>query len=173
MKGTIDARLPDARHAILSDPKERAEHNTIVDLLRNDLSRIAAGVKVNRFRYVEELQTHKGPILQVSSEIEASCRKITEAAWHPLLQTASCRLRFRSTQVGYACSDPQSREGTPRLLHRCGRLLRWQQARHLRADKVYRAAGHASLLPQRRGHHGAKRLSQRIHEALQKVYLPF
>ena len=69
MKGTIDARLPDAQHAILNDPKERAEHNTIVDLLRNDLSRIAAKVKVSRFRYVEELQTHKGAILQVSSEI--------------------------------------------------------------------------------------------------------
>ena len=72
MKGTIDARRPDARQTILNDPKERAEHNTIVDLLRNDLSRIATGVTVNRFRYIEELQTNKGPILQVSSEIEGT-----------------------------------------------------------------------------------------------------
>lgn len=72
MKGTIDARLPHARQTILNDPKERAEHNTIVDLLRNDLSRIASGVTVNRFRYIEELQTHRGPILQVSSEIEGT-----------------------------------------------------------------------------------------------------
>lgn len=70
MKGTIDARVPDAAQVILRDTKETAEHNTIVDLMRNDLSRIATGVKVNRFRYIEELHTHNGPILQVSSEIE-------------------------------------------------------------------------------------------------------
>ena len=70
MKGTIDARLPNARQVILNDRKETAEHNTIVDLLRNDLSRIASQVKVNRFRYIDKLLTHKGPILQVSSEIE-------------------------------------------------------------------------------------------------------
>lgn len=70
MKGTIDALLPDAAQVILRNRKETAEHNTIVDLMRNDLSRIATWVKVNRFRYTEELLTHNGPILQVSSEIE-------------------------------------------------------------------------------------------------------
>lgn len=70
MKGTIDARLHNAAQVILHDTKEIAEHNTIVDLMRNDLSRIATEVKVNRFRYIEELHTHNGPILQVSSEIE-------------------------------------------------------------------------------------------------------
>lgn len=72
MKGTIDALLPNAQNTILNDPKEQAEHNTIVDLLRNDLSSIASDVTVNRFRYIEKLQTHKGPILQVSSEIEGT-----------------------------------------------------------------------------------------------------
>lgn len=72
MKGTIDARLPNARDIILNDPKETAEHNTIVDLLRNDLSRVATSVKVNRFRYIDKLETDKGPILQVSSEIEGT-----------------------------------------------------------------------------------------------------
>ena len=72
MKGTIDARLPHAHDIILNDRKETAEHNTIVDLLRNDLSRIATSVKVNRFRYIDELQTNRGPILQVSSEIEGT-----------------------------------------------------------------------------------------------------
>ena len=69
MKGTIDARLPDARERILSDPKETAEHNTIVDLIRNDLSMVAEGVHVRRFRYIDRLETSAGPILQVSSEI--------------------------------------------------------------------------------------------------------
>jgi len=41
MKGTIDAGLPDAEARLLSDPKEKAEHNTIVDLIRNDLSMVS------------------------------------------------------------------------------------------------------------------------------------
>ena len=36
MKGTIDASLPNAKELLLNDPKELAEHATIVDLLRND-----------------------------------------------------------------------------------------------------------------------------------------
>ena len=70
MKGTIDANLPDAKETILNDHKELAEHATIVDLLRNDLSRVAAKVRVTNFRYYEEIQTHEGKIGQVSSVIE-------------------------------------------------------------------------------------------------------
>lgn len=69
MKGTIDATIPDAPSKILDDPKEMAEHITIVDLIRNDLSRVAEEVKVDRFRYVEEVKTHQKTLLQVSSEI--------------------------------------------------------------------------------------------------------
>lgn len=69
MKGTIDASVPDARQRILSDAKEMAEHVTIVDLIRNDLSRVATNVRVNRFRYIEELATNEKRLLQVSSEI--------------------------------------------------------------------------------------------------------
>ena len=69
MKGTIDATLPNARDKILNDPKELAEHVTIVDLIRNDISRMASNVKVERFRYVEEVKTHERNLLQVSSEI--------------------------------------------------------------------------------------------------------
>lgn len=69
MKGTIDAAIRDAKNKILNDRKELAEHVTIVDLLRNDLSMIAENVSVNRFRYVEELHTSEKTLLQVSSEI--------------------------------------------------------------------------------------------------------
>ena len=69
MKGTIDATLPDARRRILDDPKEAAEHATIVDLIRNDLSILASEVCVPRYRYIDELRTHNGSLLQVSSEI--------------------------------------------------------------------------------------------------------
>ncbi len=70
MKGTIDASLPNAKEMILKDPKEFAEHATIVDLLRNDLSRVASKVKVTNFRYYEEVPTQDGMIGQVSSVIE-------------------------------------------------------------------------------------------------------
>jgi para-aminobenzoate synthetase component 1 len=69
MKGTIDAAVPDARAKILNDRKELAEHVTMVDLIRNDLSQVATGVHVARFRYVEELHTRQKNLLQVSSEI--------------------------------------------------------------------------------------------------------
>jgi para-aminobenzoate synthetase component 1 len=69
MKGTIDAALPTAKEKILRDPKELAEHVTIVDLIRNDLSRVSENVTVSRFRYIDELTTHEKTLLQVSSEI--------------------------------------------------------------------------------------------------------
>lgn len=69
MKGTIRADVPDAERVILADFKETAEHNTIVDLLRNDLSINASGVHVERFRYVDRIALRGGDILQVSSEI--------------------------------------------------------------------------------------------------------
>jgi len=69
MKGTIDASLQDAYNRILDDPKEKAEHITIVDLLRNDLSMVARDVRVERFRFIDEVRTHEKTLLQVSSEI--------------------------------------------------------------------------------------------------------
>jgi para-aminobenzoate synthetase component 1 len=69
MKGTIDALLPDAAERILADPKEAAEHNTIVDLIRNDVGRVSESVTLTRFRYLDRIETNKGALLQVSSEI--------------------------------------------------------------------------------------------------------
>ena len=40
-----------------------------VDLIRNDLSILASEVCVPRYRYIDELRTHNGSLLQVSSEI--------------------------------------------------------------------------------------------------------
>ncbi len=69
MKGTIDASLDNAENTILNDEKEKAEHYTIVDLIRNDLNLVAKNVRVENFRYIQEIDTQKGKILQVSSEI--------------------------------------------------------------------------------------------------------
>lgn len=75
MKGTIDALINNAKDLLLSDKKETYEHNTIVDLMRNDLSIISTNVKINRFRYIDKIKTQKGSILQVSSEIEGELKK--------------------------------------------------------------------------------------------------
>jgi len=69
MKGTIAADIPNAVAIILADKKEKAEHCTIVDLIRNDLNLVATEVKVNRFRYLEKIRTQQKDLLQVSSEI--------------------------------------------------------------------------------------------------------
>ena len=69
MKGTIDATLPEAEKQLLENHKEACEHYTIVDLIRNDLNRVATNVQVKRFRYVEKIPTMHGEILQTSSEI--------------------------------------------------------------------------------------------------------
>ncbi len=75
MKGTIDATIPYAREKILADVKETAEHVTIVDLIRNDLSLVADQVEVTRFRFVDEIQTNQNALLQVSSEIKGKLSK--------------------------------------------------------------------------------------------------
>ncbi len=69
MKGTIDATIINARDVILNDYKETAEHNTIVDLIRNDLSMVSDNVRVERYRYIDEIKTNHKNLLQVSSEI--------------------------------------------------------------------------------------------------------
>jgi len=69
MKGTIDAALPGAEDLLLNDEKEMAEHVTIVDLIRNDLSIFADEVRVEKFRYIDTLVTNRKKLLQVSSVI--------------------------------------------------------------------------------------------------------
>lgn len=69
MKGTIDASIPDAEKLLLNDRKERAEHHTIVDLIRNDLSMIAHDVRMKRFKYLDLIRTREKDLYQMSSEI--------------------------------------------------------------------------------------------------------
>ena len=54
----------------MADAKEQAEHATIVDLIRNDLSLVATNVRVTNYRFVEEVKTYNKTLLQVSSKIE-------------------------------------------------------------------------------------------------------
>lgn len=64
-----DAAIHGAEKIILSDLKETAEHYTITDLIRNDLNTVSTNVRVERFRYIDEIVTSEKKLLQVSSEI--------------------------------------------------------------------------------------------------------
>ncbi|MDO9266498.1 MAG: aminodeoxychorismate synthase component I [Sulfurimonas sp.] len=78
MKGTIDASIPNAKESLLSNKKEMAEHVMVVDLLRNDLSIVAKGVKVEEFRYITEIEAGEKKLLHVSSHISGN---VTDD-WH-------------------------------------------------------------------------------------------
>ena len=69
MKGTINASVDNAANVLIGNKKEEYEHNTIVDLMRNDLSMVSIDVEVLKYRYIETINTHKSQILQTSSEI--------------------------------------------------------------------------------------------------------
>ena len=69
MKGTIAADAYNAENELLRDPKEAAEHATVVDLLRNDLSMVASNVRVDRYQYIEKITTASGGLLQASTQI--------------------------------------------------------------------------------------------------------
>lgn len=83
MKGTIDARVENAKEIILNDEKEMAEHVMVVDLLRNDLSMVATQVCVEQFRYVETIKAGEHELLQVSSKIKGNM----DASWHENIGT--------------------------------------------------------------------------------------
>ncbi|SIS44040.1 para-aminobenzoate synthetase component 1 [Chryseobacterium shigense] len=74
MKGTIDASLENAAEVLKNDRKEKAEHYTVVDLLRNDLSMVADDVKVDQFQHIELIRTQQKDLYAMSSEISGSIK---------------------------------------------------------------------------------------------------
>lgn len=68
MKGTAEGTEID-KQRLLYNEKEQAEHITVVDLLRNDLNRVAEGVRVDRYRFVESIKKRETVLYQTSSEI--------------------------------------------------------------------------------------------------------
>ncbi|MGI6319566.1 MAG: aminodeoxychorismate synthase component I [Bacteroidales bacterium] len=69
MKGTIDASIPNAEEIILNDKKEILEHKDAVNLLSEDLQKIAKNVRTERFRFISKIKNRDRELLQVSSEI--------------------------------------------------------------------------------------------------------
>lgn len=114
MKGTIAANLVNAEQQLLDNIKEKQEHYTIVDLLRNDLAMVATHVKVDKFRYVDSVTTHHGDILQTSSHITGKLEQNWQARIGTLLATL--------LPAGSICGAPKQKtlevirqaEGQPR-----------------------------------------------------------
>lgn len=74
MKGTIDAALENAEETLKNDRKEKAEHYTVVDLLRNDLSMVADDVKVDKFQHIDFIRTRQKDLYAMSSEISGNIK---------------------------------------------------------------------------------------------------
>ncbi|VTR25681.1 para-aminobenzoate synthase component I [Actinobacillus pleuropneumoniae] len=75
MKGTINANEANAAEKLMQSDKEFTEHNTIVDLIRNDLALVSQNIQVTKYRYLEKVDTYCGAIYQTSSEI---CGELNE-----------------------------------------------------------------------------------------------
>jgi anthranilate synthase component 1 len=101
IKGTIAREHADQdaarRAALLADPKERAEHAMIVDLMRNDLGRVAAlgTVEVARAFEVEPYArlSHLVSTVRARSRESATLREVLEATFPPGSVTGTPKLR--------------------------------------------------------------------------------
>ncbi|MCB2221628.1 MAG: aminodeoxychorismate synthase component I [Bacteroidetes bacterium] len=114
MKGTVDASLENAEEILMNDPKEIAEHNTIVDLIRNDLSMVAKKVRVKKFRYIDRIQTHEKVLLQTSSEITGELTP----NWHKRIGD----ILFRMLPAGSISGAPKQK--TMEIIHEAERYDR-------------------------------------------------
>ncbi len=84
MKGTFNSENPGA----LATAKEIAEHATVVDLLRNDLSLVAEQVLVENYRYFEEIKTSTGEsYLQSSSQISGQLKNDWQSSLGNIITT--------------------------------------------------------------------------------------
>lgn len=173
MKGTIDASLQDAERILLNDYKEHCEHCTIVDLMRNDLTRVAERVRVKRFKYLDRLTTSRGEILQMSSEVVGTLR----SDWHErlgnLIDTLLPAGSISGAPKEKTCELIRSAEGQARGYYTgiCGYydgdsldtgvLIRFVE--QVGKDFYYRSGGGVTINSQ---------MSEEYKECIQKVYLP-
>ena len=74
MKGTIDAAVENAVQELKNSVKEKAEHYTVVDLLRNDLSMVADDVRVDEFQRIDLIKTRQKNLFAMSSEISGDVK---------------------------------------------------------------------------------------------------
>lgn len=173
MKGTIDAGLEGASQLLLADYKEHCEHCTIVDLMRNDLSRIAEGVRVERFKYLDHLTTSRGDILQMSSEVRGNLPMDWSSRLGDLIHQLLPAGSISGAPKERTCQLIREAEGKPRGYYTgiCGYfdgetldtavMIRFieQEGKHF----YYRSGGGITINSEAEAEY---------QECLQKVYLP-
>ena len=116
MKGTANART-ESPEQLASDPKNRAENIMIVDLLRNDLSRVAlpGSVTVPTLFHVAQ----HGNVLQMTSTIEATAKP--DASLRTILDAVFPCGSVTGAPKKRSMEIIQELEGTPRDYY-CGAL---------------------------------------------------
>lgn len=174
MKGTAPAATQEARNWLETDEKENRESATIVDLMRNDLSMVATGVRVKRYRYISPVETRNGTILQCSSEISG----FLPEDWRPRLGDILLKLLPAGSVTGApkeaTCRAIAEAEDMERGFYTGvfgffnGRDLDSAVAiRFMEEDKqgmVYKSGGGITVM---------SRMEDEYREAVAKVYVPF
>lgn len=175
MKGTIASDIPGAPDIILNDYKETSEHCSVVDLLRQDLSKVAEDVRVSRFRYFTEIKTPEKSIYQVSSEIQGTLPQ----DWKSQIGTTISRLLPAGSITGAPRASTckliaEAESGTPRGYY-CGvfgyfnghSLDSSVLIRFIREDahgqKYYHSGGGVTI---------NSSMEQEYQEVIEKIYLP-
>jgi len=170
MKGTVDANLPNAEETILKDAKELAEHATIVDLIRNDLSKVSSNVKVDKFRFYEQIKTQTGLLGQVSSEISGNLQTNYTSHIGDIL--------FDLLPAGSICGAPKAK--TEKIIFDAEQVARGYYTgiagyfdgenldscvliRYLQQNNIYRSGGGITY---------QSKATKEYQEMIEKVYVP-
>jgi para-aminobenzoate synthetase component 1 len=86
MKGTLEVSPTTSAAQLQNDPKEKAEHATIVDLIRNDLSQVAFPIQVEKYQYMDRVKTNVGELWQMSSKISGTILPELKGKYGSILQ---------------------------------------------------------------------------------------
>jgi para-aminobenzoate synthetase component 1 len=170
MKGTIDASEVDAEEKLQNNAKENAEHATVVDLLRNDLSLVAKQVRVNQYKYYEEIKAHRKTTGQLSSCIEGRLPDDYPKKIGQILQQLLPAGSISGAPKTKTIELIQHIEESPRRFYTGiagifdGRNLdSCVMIRFLHEDGTYRCGGGITHL---------STIEEEYHELIQKIYVP-
>jgi para-aminobenzoate synthetase component 1 len=174
MKGTIDAQIPKAEESLLQNKKEMAEHNTIVDLLRNDISIVGQNTIVEKYRYIDELNTHKGSLLQASSKISTELQSNWQSQIGDIIDAITPAGSISGAPKARTCELIDEIEDYQRGFYtgicgifdgecfNSGVMIRFLERKN-NGDLVFKSGG---------GIHHLSTLQDEYDELIQKIYLP-
>ncbi len=172
MKGTSSAQ--EGPEALRNNPKEQAEHATIVDLIRNDLSQVAFPVRVEKYKYIDEVKTHEGNLWQMSSIISGNLLPHLQGRYGQILQALLPAGSITGAPKPATMRIIQEAENYDRGFYTgimgefdgnnldTGVMIRFIEQRN--GQKVFKSGGGITVYSEPRKEYA---------ELIQKVYLPF